>query len=286
MMDNDLGSPIQVFLIEPFDEAKEKRRSVVNEALKESLGANSFVMSFADQERQSEWLHHEVFRKIDNSNLVIADTFPEAETGDKFGRPNVYLELGYALGEVPIILIEQKEDREHSDLQGFQAIRIDPDLHWEERMDEIGPELVDSVGDLYGRIVSSAIEDDLRSAQKGLDIHINKILDDENISLEDEWNGLITEGASGFRVIIKEEQIIPPELILEVRSEPESIDGDLTQDEFLGLAKDWERNSHGHSQGQFLCADGDLLLQQNFEDGDHVHYLRCRLIVWNGVLHD
>jgi hypothetical protein len=110
------------FLIQPFDEYKEKRETAINTALKKFYGNgndNKYKLEKADSEIRNAGIYCDICKKIKSSQFCIVDITGELHNSidEKSGiteikvflRPNVALELGLAYGlNKPALILSRK----------------------------------------------------------------------------------------------------------------------------------------------------------------------------------
>ncbi len=127
------------FLIQPFDENKEKRETAINTALKKFYGNDKkYKLEKADSEIRNVGIYCDICKKIKSSQFCIVDITGELyntiddESGKTrkkvFLRPNVALELGLAYGlNKPALILSRKLNGKHlipSDIEFVRYIDI------------------------------------------------------------------------------------------------------------------------------------------------------------------
>jgi hypothetical protein len=220
-------------------------------------------------------LADEIFKRLDVADLAVVDSLPVE--GEIWGRPNVYIELGYALGRgMPVLLFEPSNPR-HSDLTGIIRERIATpqgtlDTHQQMAVHVAthGPRFLRWIFRRRFEVLRKALPQFLAMhmmAAEGWDR--SKVLD-----------GYVAQGGgqSGLRVIVPAVEL-PSGLVLEIRGIQNTL-----QDVLIGLAVGWDRNSHGHQQGDVIAASVDALL--SFPLDSETEGLKIKLKVWEGNYDD
>jgi nucleoside 2-deoxyribosyltransferase len=272
-----LSAPLRVFLVQPFDEWRPKREELIKRALERDLAPYLWTMDTSDADRGSNWLRDALFDKIVAADLVIVDACPPSNKPDGHGRPNVYVELGFALAlEKPVILIEPKEDRGHSDLQGFYAaVQIARPLTVEKREEALSNDLPGKIGPIRDWM----LETKFRGALERVLLRIGDHTDHLRANVPELGQAYIIQGGGplGLRAVVKC-PTLPRGIILELRSGTSEY-----RDEFLGLATNWERNSYGHYTGDILFSSPRELLshiRQKYVAGSEA--IEVRVKIWEG----
>lgn len=263
------------FVVEPFDALRSLRHEAVTAGLEAAFApARVFLRTSDDDYPESNWIREEVFTKLLASHLVVVDTFPV--DGEPFGRPNVYLELGYCLAVgKPVVLIESNEKNKHSDLQGFLAVRLDPQAPAEQRLADLKGEL----RELGPRLTFLALQAELRWNQPSLLLHLGRHLEVRAGFGAREWKGVLTQGAgkTGLRILMESPDPLPSSLILEVRR----VNG--SSEDPVAIATGWIQTGSNTFQADVL-AGAALPLVRMLQEGSGVS--RVKLISWDGLLHD
>lgn len=100
------------FLIEPFNEEKDEREKIIEDALKEVFGPNNYKLLTSEREISNGGIYCDICRKIASSEYCITDLTAERIENKLIIRPNVALELGMAFGmhKASIILSKKNGD--------------------------------------------------------------------------------------------------------------------------------------------------------------------------------
>jgi len=140
------------FLIEPFDEFKEKREKSIEDGLKNYFKKRRFSLVTADREITLKSLYCDICKKIKSCQVCIVDITPrilykELKNEDSITRAikeNVMLELGLSYGlQKPVIIISRKVKNQRlipSDLGFIRYLDNSSDISfdtWNELSDKI-----------------------------------------------------------------------------------------------------------------------------------------------------